>query len=104
LDQLQQVKFLKKQYLKLGYYQVRIKEEDLWKTTSMCLMNDVTCQFIDYFVIVYPDGIPIFSSCWKEHISHVTKVLETLKITQMIANLKKCEFEKEPLILSQPYD
>jgi hypothetical protein len=48
-------------------------------TTFMCLMNDVLHPFLDSFVIVYLDDILVYSSTWEEHISHLMKVLETLK-------------------------
>jgi hypothetical protein len=47
-------------------------------STCMRLMNDLLHYFIDSFVIVYLDDILIFNYSWKEHISHVTQVLETL--------------------------
>ena len=70
LDQLQHAKYLTKLDLKLGYHQVRVKEEDTWKTafktrkglyeclvipfgmcnastTFMYLMNGVLHPFID---------------------------------------------------------
>jgi hypothetical protein len=95
LVQLQQDKFFIKLDLKSGYHQVRIKEEDVWKTTfttrkdlcewlvipfGLCntlamfmrLMNDVLCHLIDYFVIVYLDDILIFRNTWKDHLSHLT--------------------------------
>jgi hypothetical protein len=107
--------------LKSGYHQVRIKVEDVWKTTfktrqglyewlvmpfGLCnahvtfmrLMNDLLRHFIDSFLIVYMDDILIFSNSWQEHISHVTQVPETLRKTQLINNLHKCEFGNNSLI------
>jgi hypothetical protein len=83
---------------------VRIKAKDMWKTTFktrqglyewlvipfglcnapakfMILMNDVLHPFNDSFVIVYLNDILIFSNTWKENLSHVKHVLETLKKT-----------------------
>jgi hypothetical protein len=100
---------------------VRIKEKDMWKTTfeprqglyewlvmpfGLCnapatfmrLMNDVLRLFIDYFVIVYMDEILIFSNTWKEHFSHVTQILDTLKNNKLIANLHKYDFGNTSLI------
>jgi hypothetical protein len=100
---------------------VRIKEEYMWKTTFktrkglyeclvmplglfnalatfVILMNDLLFPFIDSFVIVYLYDILIFNNTWKEHLSHVTQVLETLKKNQLISNLQKCEFGKTSLI------
>jgi hypothetical protein len=100
---------------------VRIKEEDMWKTTFktrkglyewlvmpfglfnapatfVILMNDLLFPFIDSFVIVYLYDILIFSNTWQEHFSHVTQVLQTLRTNQLIANLHKCDFRKTSLI------
>jgi len=112
---LQQAKYFTKLDLKFGYHQVRVKEEDKWKTafktiqglyewlvipfglcntpsTFMRLMNDVLHPFTYSFVIFYLDDILVYSATWEEHISHLTQVLETLKKHQLLANLKKCEF------------
>jgi hypothetical protein len=115
LDQLQHAKYFTKLDLKSGYHQVRVKEEDIWKTafktrqglygwlvmpfslcnapaTFMRLMNDVLRPFLDSFVTVYLDDILVYNTTWEEHISHFMQVLETLKKHQLLANLKKCEF------------
>jgi hypothetical protein len=93
LNQLQHAEYFTKLDLKLGYHQVRVKEEDTWKiafkvrqglyewsvmpfglcyalATFMHLMNDVLHPFLDSFVIVYLNDISVYSSTWEEHISH----------------------------------
>ncbi|CAL9018893.1 unnamed protein product, partial [Prunus brigantina] len=94
------------------YHQVRIHEEDTWKTafktkqglfewlvmpfglcnaptTFMRLMNEVLRPFIDDFVIVYLDDILIFSVTWEDHLHHIAQVLEVLRTNQLQLNNKK---------------
>jgi hypothetical protein len=115
LDRLHGASVFTKLDLQSGYWQIRIAEEDIPKTafrtrygqyewrvmpfgltnapaTFQTLMNDVLRPFLDNFVIVYLDGILIFSKTPKEHLEHVDKVLTALKKAGLFADLDKCAF------------
>jgi len=118
---LRKEKYFTKLGLKSGYHQVRVKEEDTWKTafktrqslnewlvmpfglcnapaTFMRLMNEVLCPFIDSHVIVYLDDILLYISTWEDHMSHLAHVLEILKKYQLLENINKCEFAQQCLV------
>ena len=101
--------------LRSGYYQLRIKSDDVLKvafrirynhfeylvmpfgqtnapTTFMDLMNRVFRPYLDQFVIMFIDDIVIYSSNENEHEEHLRTVLETLKKHQLYAKFSKCEF------------
>jgi hypothetical protein len=101
-DQLKNVVYFTNLDLCNGYHQIRVTEQDAWKTTfktkhglfdwlvtpfGLCnalptfmhVMNDVFKPFIDDFVIVQLDEILVFSGTWDENVRHVKQVLDTLQ-------------------------
>ena len=62
--------------------------------TFQRLMNQIFREELDAFVLVYLDDILIFSRTLEEHIQHIRKALERLRIAKIYARLHKCEFFK----------
>nr|GEY83588.1 putative reverse transcriptase domain-containing protein [Tanacetum cinerariifolium] len=114
-DQLQGSQFFSKINLRSGYHQLRVHEDDIPKTTfRTCyghfkftimpfgltnapavfidLMNKVCMPYLDKFVIVFIDGVLIYSKTQEEHVEHLRLVLELLKKEKMYAKFSNCEF------------
>ncbi|GKA31150.1 putative reverse transcriptase domain-containing protein [Tanacetum coccineum] len=114
-DQLQGSNVYSKIDLRLGYYQLRVREEDIPKMTFrtryghyefqvmpfglmnapavfMDLINRVCKPFLDKFVIVFIDDILIYSKNKKEHEEHLKAILELLKKEELYAKFSKCKF------------
>ncbi|KAL4013401.1 hypothetical protein IC575_025570 [Cucumis melo] len=114
-DQLQGTTVFSKIDLRSGYHQLRIRDNDIPKTTFcsryghyefivmsfgltnapavfMDLMNRVFKDFLDSFVIVFIDDILIYSKIEAEHEEHLHQVLETLRANRLYAKFSKCEF------------
>jgi hypothetical protein len=115
MDRLQGAKIFTKLDLRGGYNHIRIKEGEEWKTafgtryghyeytvmpfglcnapaSFMRMMNEILRPFLDKFCICYLDDIMIYSKDVKEHVSHVTQVLEKLKEWKLRCEPSKCEF------------
>jgi hypothetical protein len=100
--------------LRQGYYQVRIKEEDILKTACntcyghyefvvmpfgvtnvpaafMDLMHRIFRPYLDKLVVVFINDILIYSKCPKEHATHLKLVLDKLRENELYAKFSKCE-------------
>ncbi|GKE09620.1 putative reverse transcriptase domain-containing protein [Tanacetum coccineum] len=114
-DQLQGSSVYSKIDLRSGYHQLRVRDEDIPKTTFrtryghyefqvrtfdltnapavfMDLMNRVCKSYLDKFVIVFIDDILIYSCNKEEHADHLRIILELLKEEKLYAKFSKCDF------------
>ncbi|GKE59254.1 putative reverse transcriptase domain-containing protein [Tanacetum coccineum] len=101
--------------LRSGYHQLRVRDEDIPKTTFkmryghyefqvmpfsltnapavfMDLMNRACKPYLDKFVILFIDDILIYSRNKEEHANHLRIILELLKKEKLYAKFSKCDF------------
>jgi hypothetical protein len=97
-DQVGGAKIFSKLDLRFGYHQVRIKDEDIRKTTFrtryghykfvvipfgltnmlakfMYLMNSIFSQYLDKFLLLFIDNILVYSKTEEEHEEHLRIIL-----------------------------
>jgi hypothetical protein len=114
-DQLKDAKIFSNIDLSPGYHHVRIKQQDINKTSLrtryayyeftvlpfgltneptifMCLMNGVFRTYLDKFFISFLDDILIYSNSEEENEKHLRMVLQVLRENQLHAKLRKCSF------------
>ena len=114
-DVVQDCEYFSKLDLHSGYNQVRIKDSDVAKTakntpfdhfqfrvmgfgltnapaTFQTMMNHILRPYLRKFAVVFLDDILIFSKTWKEHLSHVEMVLQSLEKNQLYCKPSKCQF------------
>ena len=119
-DHIHEETIFSKIELRYGYHQVRIKDEDIFKTafrtqyrhykfvvmpfgitndlaTFMCLINSVLSKYLDKFVVVFIDEILIYSKTKEEHDEHLQIILEDLREHKLYAKFSKCEFFKDKI-------
>ena len=115
LDVLHGACLFTKIHLHSSYYQIHMKTGDEWKmvfktkyglyewlvmsfglinapSTFMRLMNHVLHKCLSKFVVVYFNDILVYSKSIDDHVMHVHKVLEILRVKKLYANLKRCSF------------
>lgn len=120
-DQLGVTRYFTKLDLRSGYYQVRITEGDEAKTACMTsygsyeflvipfsltnapvtfftLMSKVLVPYLDKFVVMYLDGIVVYSKTLEEHADNLRQVLKTLKENRLFVKKEKCSFVQEEVI------
>jgi transposase InsO family protein len=117
-DRLAGVRYLTALDLRGAYNLIRMKEGEEWKTafrtryglyeytvmpfgltnapaTCQELVNNVLRVHLDKTVVAYLDDILVFPKTLKEHIQHVTEVLECLRKADLRLKPEKCEWHKE---------
>jgi hypothetical protein len=114
-DQQKGAKVFSKIDLRSGYFQLKIREQDIPKTAFttryglyeytvmsfgltntlayfMTMTNKVFMEYLDKFIVVFIDDILIYSKDDKEHEKHLRLIMEKLREHKLYAKFSKCEF------------
>ena len=85
--------------LPFGHYQLKVMNFELTNApaTFQGVMNKIFRQHLGKFVLVYLDGILVFSKTQEEHLEHIPKVFNILRENKLYAKLIKCHFAKSEL-------
>ena len=120
INELHDSKVFSKLDLRSGYYQIRMKEEDISKTAfkthkdhyefkvtlfSLCnasstfqsLMNRIFKPYLRKFVLVFFDDIFVYSTDVHLHEEHIIVVFSILQENQLHVNVAKCHLGQERL-------
>jgi len=63
--------------------------------TCQEIINDALRQYLNIFVITYLNDIMIYLITLKEHVQHVSQILECLNQRNLRLKSEKCEFHQE---------
>lgn len=114
-DRLQGASCFSKLDLESGYWQLRIKEDDEYKTafrtryghyqfrvmpfgltnapaSFQACMNDIFRKYLDEFIVVYLDDLLVYSKNPADHLKHLRIVLQVLRKHKFYGKLSKCTF------------
>src|SRR5947207_15240296 len=61
-------------------------------------MNDIFCDFLDEFLVIYLDDLLIYSKTLKKHKQYVWKVLECLRDMNLYLKLNKYIFHIQEIV------
>ena len=116
-DRISGSKWFSKIDLRTGYYQIRVKEKDKYKTafrtpyghfeynvmpmgltnapaTFMTLMNKVLDPLVHKCAVHFIDDVLIYSKTFDQHLLDIESVLQILHSNQLYAKESKCEWVK----------
>jgi hypothetical protein len=115
LDELHGAVYFTKIHLHFGYHQIKMREQDVPKTTFRChyghyeffvmpfrltnapttfqsCMNHVFNKQLRKFILVFFDSLLIYSKTWEDHLQHLDQILGIMEGQSLYAKESKCEF------------
>jgi hypothetical protein len=121
MDELHGVVFFSKSYLRSGYHQINIREQDIEKKAFQChfghieflvfpfwltnapatfqyWMNHIFRDHLRKLFLVFFDEILIYSRSWQENMRHLDEVLSIMEAQSLYAKESKCEFGMTDLL------
>jgi hypothetical protein len=118
LDKLHGARYFSKIDLRSGYYHIRVRLEDVAKTsfhtheghyefkvmpfglinapiTFQATMNESFHPYLQKYVLFFFGDILVYNKTWEEHMNHLGHMLSLLKENQFYAKMSKCTFGEE---------